>query len=174
MRKAAFKTNSPVPPVGALVKMRFGTSDVVATVLEDRGPLGIGGRRMVRVKFLLEATEDAVDTEVPVEELALVALPNDTADKRIGVEAVGAGWVGTYTAPDGRVAVVTEETPTEAQARRAALRWVRTGLSEKTERPSARRPETPYAWRPDPRHPGRYAVFRHGRLGDEIVREPVR
>jgi hypothetical protein len=173
MSKTALKTNSRIPPVGALVKMRFGTSDVVATVLEDRGPLGIRGRHLVRVKFLLEATEDAVDTEVPVEELTLVALPNDPAEKRIGVEAVGDGWVGTFTAPDGRVAVVTEEMPTEGQARRATLRWVRTGLSEKTERPFRRRPEMPYVWRPDPRHPGRYAVFRHGRLGDEIVRETV-
>lgn len=171
MSKAALKTAPPVPPVGALVRMRFGASTVVATVLEDRGPLGMGGRHLVRVKFLLEGTEDAVETEVPVEELTLVALPDDAADKRIGVEAAGDVWVGTYTSPDGRVAVVTEEMPTAEQATRAALRWVRTGLSERTKKPSLRGSETPYVWRPDPRHPGRYAVFRRGRLGDQIVRE---
>jgi hypothetical protein len=160
-----------IPPVGALVKMPFGTSEVVATVIEDRGPLGVGGRHLVRVRFLLEATEDPVETEVPVADLNVVALPNDPAEKRIGIEAAGDGWVGTYTAPDGRVAVVTEEMSTEEQAERAALRWVRTGLSEKAQRQSVRDNETPYIWKPDPHHPGRYAVFRHGRLGDEIARE---
>ncbi len=173
MSKATLMTNPSVPPVGTLVTMRYGASELVATVLEDRGPLGIGGRHLVRVKFLLEATEDAVETEVPVEDLRLIALPNDPAEKRIGVEAVGDSWVGTYTAPDGRVAVVTGEMPTERQAKRAALRWVRTGLSEKAQRPFVRSPEKAYVWRPDPRHPGRYAVFRHGRLGDELVREAV-
>jgi hypothetical protein len=172
MSKAALKKSPPaVPPVGALVKVPFGTSDVVATVLEDRGPLGVGGRHLVRVKFLLEATEDAVVTEVPVDELTLVALPDDPAEKRIDVEAAGAGWVGTYTAPDGRVAVVTEEASTEEQARRAALRWVRIGLLEKAKRRYARDSETPYVWKPDPRHPGRYVVLRRGRLRDEIARE---
>jgi hypothetical protein len=28
-----------------------------------------------------------------------------------------------------------------------------------------------YQWRPDDGYPGRYAVFRQGRLGDELVRE---
>jgi hypothetical protein len=110
-------------------------------------------------------------TEVPAEDLTVVALPNDPAEKRIGVEAVGDAWVGTYTAPDGRVAVVTEEMGTAEQARRKALRWVRVGLSERTERPSVRGRETAYVWRPDPHHRGRYAVYRSGRLGEEIVRE---
>ncbi len=173
MPSTTAKRSLPVPPVGALVRMHYGASEVMATVLEDRGPLGVGGRQLVRVKFFLEATEDAVETEVPVEDLILIALPNDPADKRIGVEAVGDSWVGTYTAPDGRVAIVTEEMPSEARAKRAALRWVRMGLSEKAARPFARAPERVYVWRPDPRHPGRYAVFRHGRLGDELVREVV-
>ena len=159
-----------MPPVGALVKIPYGASDVVATVVEDRGPLGVGGRHLVRVKFFLEGTEDAVETEVPVEQVNLVALPNDPAEKRVGVEAVGDAWVGTYTDPDGRVAVVTDEVRTATQAQRAALRWVKVGLFEKRGRGPLRIREA-NVWKPDPRHPGRYAVFRHGRLGDEIVRE---
>ena len=151
--------------------MRFGPSDVVATVLEDRGPLGMGGRHLVRVKFFLEGTADPVETEVPVEELTVVALPNDPAEKRVGVEAVGDAWVGTYTAPDGRVAVITEEMRKAEQATHAALRWVRVGLSERTERPTVHGRETAYVWKPHPRHRGRYAVYRRGRLGEEIVRE---
>src|SRR5947199_4623645 len=101
MSRAARKSAPPVPPVGTLARMRYGATDVVATVLEDRGPLGVGGRHLVRVKFLLEGAEDPVETEVPVEELSVIALPGDPASKRVGVEAVGDVWVGTYTAPDG-------------------------------------------------------------------------
>jgi len=169
MRNAPPKTDR-VPPVGSLVKMRFGADNVVATVIEDRGPLGVGGRHLVRVRFHLEAVEEPVETEVPAEELSLVALANDPADRRVGVEAVADMWVGTYTAPDGRVAVVTAEMRTAEQARRAALRWVKVGVAE---RGSRRGREEAYEWRLDPRYPGRYCVFRRGRLGDELVREPA-
>ena len=135
------------------MKMRFGPSDVVATVLEYRGPLGMGGRHLVRVKFFLEGTANPAETEVPVEELTVVALPNDPAEKRIAVEAVGDEWVGTYTAPDGRVAVITEEMRKAEQATHAALRWVRVGLSERTERPTVHGREMAYIWKPHPRHP---------------------
>lgn len=173
MSKAARKSAPPVPSVGTLARMRYGATDVVATVLEDRGPLGVGGRHLVRVKFLLEGAEDPVETEVPVEELSVIALPGDPASKRVGVEAVGDAWVGTYTAPDGRVAVVTDETKTSERARQAAVRWVEAGLSEVSGRSAAGGPEQAYEWRPNPRHPGRYLVFRRGRLGDKLVREPT-
>lgn len=52
--------------------MRFGTADVIATVTEHRGPLGVGGRELVRVRFFFTATEDPIETEVPVDEVSLV------------------------------------------------------------------------------------------------------
>lgn len=173
MSKAAHKSGPAVLPVGTLVKMRFGATDMVATVLEHRGPLGVGGRHIVGVKFLLEGTEDAVQTEVPAEELSVIALPGDPASKRIGVEAIGDAWVGTYTAPDGRVAVVTGEAKTPEQARRAAVRWVEVGSSEASGGSAFGGPERLYEWKPDDRYPGRYSVFRRSRLGDELVREPT-
>ena len=157
------------PPVGALVKLRLGSSEVVATVVEDRGPIGVGGRHLWRVKFLLEGAAEAAETEVPLEEMSVVALPDDPAPKRVNVEGVGDAWVGTYTAPDGRVAVVTDEMATAEEARTAALRWVRRGLVEAHTK-SAGSSESAYTWEPDPRHPGRYSVFRQGRLGPVLDR----
>jgi hypothetical protein len=52
--------------------MRFGTEDVVATVTEHRGPLGVGGRELVRVRFFFTDTEEPIETEVPVDELTPV------------------------------------------------------------------------------------------------------
>ena len=169
MRKAPPKRARSVPPVGTLVKTRFGTTDVLASVVEDRGPLGRGGRRLLRLRFLLEQTGDPVEAEVPEDELEIVALPSDPPDKRVGAEAVGQAWVGTYTAPDGRVAVVTDEMHTEEQARNAALHWIRVGLSEAGHRASGDLVAR-YVWKPDPRYPGRYAVFVQGRLGEERAR----
>lgn len=168
--KAARRASS-VPAVGTLVKLRYGTSDVLATVIEDRGPLGVGGRPLVRVSLLLEGVADAVETEAPVEDLTVVALPDDPATKRVSAEAVGGRWVGTYTNPDGRVAVVTDEMESEERARAAALRWVRTGLTESRGRRAPNEEEPAYRWRPDPRYPGRYSVYRQGRLGLRLARE---
>ncbi len=55
--------------VGQRVSFRLGTSDVVATVIEDRGPIGINGRRLVRVKLDPEFYGEEHDFEMPVEEL---------------------------------------------------------------------------------------------------------
>jgi hypothetical protein len=40
--------------VGQKVKFRFGTDIVDGVVEEDRGPLGVGGRRLYRIAFQLE------------------------------------------------------------------------------------------------------------------------
>ena len=56
------KHHAAVPPVGALVRLRFGGRDLGATVVEDRGPLGVGGRHLLRVKYLLEGVEDMAET----------------------------------------------------------------------------------------------------------------
>lgn len=156
------------PPTGSIIRMRFGAIDVYATVVEDRGRLGIGGRHLLLVRFYRPGTTEPIETEVPADEAVLVALPNE-AIKRIGVEASGQSWIGTYTSPDGRVAVVTEEAATQERARAAAERWIRSGLEESD--PNGSRGGT-YQWRPDPAYPGRYAVYKTRSFdGYELVRE---
>jgi hypothetical protein len=65
----------PLPAVGSKVRMRFGSSDVEATVLEHRGPLGVGGQELLRVRFKYEDANEPIDTEVAVDEVT----PIDTA-----------------------------------------------------------------------------------------------
>ena len=148
------------PQVGSLVVMPLGGTKCPATIIEDRGPLGVGGQRIVRVRFMHESTEEPFETEVPSEDLEVIATPEAPAEQRTWPEAVGDRWVGTYIDPRGRVAVVTEEMGTAKQAKRAAIAWVRDGKVE-----AAKRPEHFYSWRPHPRYPGRYLVYRENRLG---------
>lgn len=61
-----------IPAIGSKVRMRFGTSDVEATVLEHRGPLGVGGRQLLRVRFQYEGANEAIVTEVPLDEVSEV------------------------------------------------------------------------------------------------------
>jgi len=61
-----------IPAVGSKVQMRFGTVDVVATVTEHRGPLGVGGKELVRVTFRFSGADDIIETEVPLDEITLV------------------------------------------------------------------------------------------------------
>lgn len=73
MAKRRAKTSPPkVPPIGARVRMRFGVADVVATVTEHRGPLGVGGMELLRVSFQFEGANEPIETEVPVDEVSLV------------------------------------------------------------------------------------------------------
>jgi hypothetical protein len=73
MAKKRTKRAAPeIPAVGSKVRMRFGTVDVVATVTEHRGPLGVGGRELLRVRFFFTDTDDPVETEVPIDEVTLV------------------------------------------------------------------------------------------------------
>lgn len=123
----------------------------------------VGAQVVVRIKYFIEAVEEPFITEVRLSELSLVAMPDDPPEKRVGVESSGGGWVGTYTAPEGRIAVVTDVAPTRERARRAALRWVKAGRTDSS--------NFGYDWRPHPRQVGRYSVFRRGRLGDELVVE---
>ncbi len=48
--------------VGSRVKYDFGVIEVTATVIEDRGNIGMGGRRLLRVRF-----DDFPDTSEPYE-----------------------------------------------------------------------------------------------------------
>ena len=73
MAKRRSTTTPPmVPPVGSRVRMRFGVTDVIATVTEHRGPLGVGGRDLIGVTFQFTDANEPIETEVPVDEVTLV------------------------------------------------------------------------------------------------------
>jgi hypothetical protein len=59
---ARFKT-------GDLVSFLFGSGTVTGRVVEDRGNLGIGGRRLYGIRFEINPGQE-VYTEMPEEELA--------------------------------------------------------------------------------------------------------
>jgi hypothetical protein len=59
--------------VGSRVKLIFGLNEVTATVIEDRGNVGKGGRRLLRVRLDMPDTVDPIELEVPVEDLRSVA-----------------------------------------------------------------------------------------------------
>jgi hypothetical protein len=156
-------------PVGSLVEVTINGAMIPATIIEDRGPLGVGGQRVVRLRYTYESVEDPVEIEVPVDTLkTLLALPDDPAERRTSAEAVGARWVGTYVDPRGRVAVVTNEMSTEKEATQAAIRWVRAAEKERS-----LGSERAYRWQPHPRYLGRYAVYWESRLGPRLVLEPA-
>ncbi len=60
------------PRVGSPVRVRLGGAWVPARVIEDRGPIGVEGRRIVRVRARLGA-ETEVDFELPLEHLRVPA-----------------------------------------------------------------------------------------------------
>lgn len=115
-----------------------------------------------------ESTEEPFETEVPLEELELIAPPDASEEERTWTEAVGNHWVGTYIDPRGRVAVVTEEMTSPARAKRAAIAWARKGKREE-----ARDANHHYSWRPHPLYPGRYMVYREGPFGSRPALETV-
>ncbi len=65
MRNVGFK-------VGDRVEFGFGSSDVIGVIIEDRGPIGIGGRRLYGIKFPLGA-EEPLYVELPEVEFTPVS-----------------------------------------------------------------------------------------------------
>jgi len=59
--------------VGSKVKFVFGLSEVTGTVIEDRGDLGVGGQRLLRVRFELEGAGEPFETEVPADNVKVAA-----------------------------------------------------------------------------------------------------
>jgi hypothetical protein len=55
-----------------IVKFIFGVTEVEATVIEDRGPVGANGRRILRVRLEIEAT-DPLEFEVPADNVRIAA-----------------------------------------------------------------------------------------------------
>jgi hypothetical protein len=59
--------------VGSRVKLMFGLDEVTATVVEDRGDVGVGGRRIVRVRLDIPDTSDPIELEVPTADVRSAA-----------------------------------------------------------------------------------------------------
>jgi hypothetical protein len=60
--------------VGNWVSFRYGPDEVWAQIIEDRGPLGVGGRRLYRVRLGDESTgegEEPIAFEVPEDNIKL-------------------------------------------------------------------------------------------------------
>jgi hypothetical protein len=67
------KPKSPIPAVGSKVRFVFGLSEVTGTVIEDRGDLGVGGRRLLRVRFEIEGASEPFETEISADEVKVAA-----------------------------------------------------------------------------------------------------
>jgi hypothetical protein len=73
---------SPGPfRVGDRVRIPFGSEFVEARVVEDRGNLGVGGKRVYGVRFRVDDVSDEIYTERDVDQLTLVARAADSAPK---------------------------------------------------------------------------------------------
>jgi hypothetical protein len=47
----------------------YGMGDTRVLVIEDRGPLGVGGRRIVRIRIMADSVEDRAEFEVAEDDL---------------------------------------------------------------------------------------------------------
>ena len=69
------KNDSPASPPhyrrGDQVSFLYGFGNVVGIVTEDRGAIGVGGRRLYRIEFVRNPDDLAV-IEMPEEEISLV------------------------------------------------------------------------------------------------------
>jgi hypothetical protein len=61
-------TEQPVFHVGDRALLHYGREDVEVEVIEERGPIGLHGRRLVRVRMPITAS-DPVEFEVAEAEL---------------------------------------------------------------------------------------------------------
>ncbi len=55
--------------VGDRVMFHMVSTDVVGTVVEDRGPIGVGGRRLLRLRLDPKYVGFGQELEMPAEEL---------------------------------------------------------------------------------------------------------
>jgi len=72
MRHAASATNKTTLRVGDAVRVRLGARDIDATVVEDRGTIGIGGRNLVRVR--VELADEGLEFELPADEVSRTSI----------------------------------------------------------------------------------------------------
>ncbi len=67
------KTSRPLFKKGDLVSFLFGTGAVTGLVVEDRGCLGVGGRRLYGIRFEINPGEQTY-IEMPEEDLTAEAV----------------------------------------------------------------------------------------------------
>lgn len=67
------RRRSVIPAVGSRVKFVFGAAQVTGTVIEDRGNLGVGGRRLLRVRFEIEGAGEPFVTEIAADDVKVAA-----------------------------------------------------------------------------------------------------
>ena len=58
---------------GDRVRLLWGLTPVEAIIIEDRGNLGVAGRRLYRVRIQLDEITEPIETTFPADELTLVA-----------------------------------------------------------------------------------------------------
>jgi hypothetical protein len=61
---------------GDRVRLLWGVTPVEGIIIEDRGNLGVGGRRLYRVRVQLDEITEAIETSIPADELTLLDKPN--------------------------------------------------------------------------------------------------
>ena len=59
--------------VGTKVKLNFGGREVLATIIEDRGPLGVGRRQLLRVRLDIEDIGEPIEFELPAADVHVAA-----------------------------------------------------------------------------------------------------
>ena len=58
--------------IGGKILVRMGPTTRAAQVVEDRGPIGVGGRRILRVRYLEPKGEPQPTFEVPLDHVTAV------------------------------------------------------------------------------------------------------
>jgi hypothetical protein len=67
---------------GDRVRLFWGNTPVEGVVVEDRGRLGGGGRRLYGVRFRVDDVSDPIYTELLPEELTLIARDGPSGSKK--------------------------------------------------------------------------------------------
>ncbi len=68
-KKSGAKAKPPLYKVGDMVSFLFGDGHVTGKIVEDRGCLGVGGRRLYGIHFAFDFPDDQRYIEVPEEDL---------------------------------------------------------------------------------------------------------
>jgi hypothetical protein len=58
---------------GDRVRLLWGVTPVDGVIVEDRGNLGVGGKRLYRVRVQLDDITEPIETSLPADDLTLLA-----------------------------------------------------------------------------------------------------